>query len=951
MNNSRLFQSIFRINSDNPSIVRQGRLLQILCLLLITVSFSRFIFAFLGYAEFSAVVPPLFNIAQLLGAFLFLFTCLYFIRKGEVATAVHIFAVVLIFFFFVLQLTLFRGHIGLLYLMLIPVVAVAALDRIQASIIYAIMSVVATAVCTLILPAYNLQDFIFFCLGVAGVCTTIWGTVTDLQQTAAHAQNLATESDQKTSLLQRRTHQLQRSAQIGQQTGITINLDQLLQDTAQLIREEFGYYHVSIFLLDEKSQTLQLEKVAGQAALLRTETPFELPLGDGSIAGWAAANRTVHIAPRISQDPHYLADPLLPETRAEMALPLLARDKLLGVLDVQSQYANVFGEENIAILQIVANQLAVNIDNARLFTQTEAALQETRALYEYNALLATTLDVGEVYRRAARALALAMQARRCLILAWQPENNTAAVQVGFEYGIGPDQKSGFFWDTAVYPAAAHPHIQQALANLQPAIYQLNPDQSTPEQEILATYNSSTFLAVPMLRGTDTNGLIWLFRDGSQPGFQTDEIQLVQAMANQTAVALSNATLTSDAHMRVAQLSTINRMSVTLSHASSLRTIFDGARREIMALIPANGLSISLINKDGQHINWLYGYEFGYEVDLSSIPPIPLTKGFTGQVVRSQEMLYVEKDNFDLRQQFQPIVIGEDQSAWLGLPMVVSGEVIGVLSVETEETFNEREIDLLKTVVGPLASAIHNFIQLEELQEALQAQSMQRVQLQTAAEVAAAATSVLQLEQLVQQSVDLIKERFELYYVGLFLVDTDANEAVLVAGTGEAGQIQVQEGRRLTVGGKSLIGGATGDGQARIIQDVLVDEEWLPNPHLPQTRSELALPLRVHGRVIGALTVQSTQPNLFNPELVQVLQTLCGQLATAIENARLLARVEARAKRQHTLNQISNQLHQTANVEEIVHIGLHALSDHFKGMPVRIQLGKEALSHPAETDGS
>ncbi|HUM68512.1 MAG TPA: GAF domain-containing protein, partial [Chloroflexota bacterium] len=543
-----------------------------------------------------------------------------------------------------------------------------------------------------------------------------------------------------------------------------------------------------------------------------------------------------------------------------------------------------------------------------------------------------------------RAMTQQLSACRCLMLAWSHDQTAVTIQVGYEQSSGAEARAGFFWDTAVYRLQDYPHLEHALAAGETAVYQLDPQVNSPEQRILTTYRAANWLVTPLTRGAHSTGFVWLFRDNNQPPFQPAEIQLVQAMASETAVALSNAQLTSDAQVRVAQLSTINRTSVILSHAPTLKAIFDGARREIMALIPATGMSIMLLAPDGQHINWLYGFEYGQEVDLSGIPPLPISQGFSGHVVRTREILYVDKENIELRQKLQSLVVGEDLAAWLGLPMIVSGKLVGVLAVENEDSFSEPEIELLKTIVGPLASAIHNFIQLDELHAALDAQSQQRIQLQTAAEVAAATTGVLNLEEVVETSVNLINERFGLYYVGLFLVDYEKKEAVLVSGTGEAGRVQVQEGRRLRVGGKSLIGGATGDGKPRITQDVTLDEEWLPNPYLPDTRSELALPLRAHGRIIGALTAQSIQPHHFTTELIQVLQTLCDQLATAVENARLLARVEARAQRQQTLAQLSAQLHQTADIEEIVSIGLRAISSHLDNAPVTLQLGKQAGSN-------
>ena len=403
-------------------------------------------------------------------------------------------------------------------------------------------------------------------------------------------------------------------------------------------------------------------------------------------------------------------------------------------------------------------------------------------------------------------------------------------------------------------------------------------------------------------------------------------------------------LTTEAHSRVAQLSALNRISTALSLAPSLKETFDGARREIMSLIDATGISISLLTPAGDKLNWIYGYEDGHEVDLSNIPPLPIDEGFSGHVARTRQPLYIDKQVDEIRQEYQSRVVGANNSSWLGLPMIVANELIGVLAVENDSGFSEREINLLRTIVGPLAIATNNLIQFEAIQAALEAQSRQRVQLQTAAEVAAAATSILDLDELMQGSVNLIKERFDLYYVGLFLVDSATGQAVLRAATGAAGRAQMEAGHRLLVGGRSLIGGASHDGVPRITQDVTLDKEWFPNTHLPQTRSELALPLRVRGQIIGALTVQSVRANVFVPELISALQTMSDQLAIAIQNAQLRSHAEARAERQEELNQISAQLHRSADVNQILAIGLHALSERLAGASVSLTLGRRQAKH-------
>lgn len=932
-----------KIQSEDPQLRQKGHLLQLLVLLITGTSIFRvFISIFIEPASTSSPSPSL---IQLTTSLIFLVACLILIGKGRVILAAHFYAIVLISVFFMLLITEYGDEIGLPYFMLIPVIVIATFDSIKTSTIYALLVVTAIGIYTAVTPNYTLLDFSFFTLVTIAICITIWVTANDLQKTVSQANKFAAESQQKSELLQKRTRQLEHSARFGQRAGVSLNLEQLLADTAVMVKQEFEFYVVSIFLLDETSQRLYLRQIAGVTEPESLIGTYYLDNNEQSIVGWSATLRQARIANDVSVDSVYFAEEMLPQTKSELALPLIARDEMLGVLDVQSQQLGAFQDEDVAILQIVANQLAVNIDNARLYAKTASSLYEIRILHQFNSQLTTTIDLGEIYRRAARSLTKELNARRCLILSW-PEPEALKAEIGYEHGVGFGKQTGFFWETAVFPLADYPQTQQTLHTQRTTTYQFS-DPDSYDHKILDTYGASTCLEIPMISRSNAIGVIWLFRIDTQSPFHQSEIELAQAMANQTAVVVANAQLTADAQVRVAQLSTINRMSNLLAHAPTMKEIFEGARREIMALIPATGMSISLITKEKDRVHWVYGHEFGNEVDLSQIPLLPLDQGLTGHVIKTREILYLDKSDQDLRQKLKSFTVGEEQATWLGLPMIVSAELIGVLAVENESSFSEREIELLSTIVGPLASAIYNFIQFEDLQKAFEAQSAQRIHLQTAAEVAAAATSVLDQDELVQESVNLIKERFSLYYVGLFFIDEQSQMANLVAGTGEAGRLQVAAGHSLPIGGQSLIGGATADATPRIIQDVTKNKEWRPNPHLPETKAELALPLRVRGKVIGALTAQSDTGQLFTGELVQVLQTLCDQLATAVDNARLLQRVEARAQRQQALAQISTELHQTADVDEILNISLRAISKHLKGADVQLQMG-HTPSHQNET---
>jgi PAS domain S-box-containing protein len=161
-----------------------------------------------------------------------------------------------------------------------------------------------------------------------------------------------------------------------------------------------------------------------------------------------------------------------------------------------------------------------------------------------------------------------------------------------------------------------------------------------------------------------------------------------------------------------------------------------------------------------------------------------------------------------------------------------------------------------------------------------------IQLQTAAEVASAATSTLDIDELLPNVVELIRKHFEYYYVGIFLVDELSEWAELRAATGKMGEQMIETQHRLKLEDSSMIGWSITHKEARIALDVGEDAVRLVNPNLPLTRSEMALPLITHGEVIGAMTIQSEEPAAFSHVDITALQTMADQVANAIKNARL-----------------------------------------------------------------
>ncbi len=197
-------------------------------------------------------------------------------------------------------------------------------------------------------------------------------------------------------------------------------------------------------------------------------------------------------------------------------------------------------------------------------------------------------------------------------------------------------------------------------------------------------------------------------------------------------------------------------------------------------------------------------------------------------------------------------------------------------------------------------------------------------LQAAAKVGRSVTSILDPDLLLDQTVDIICDEFGFYYAGVFLIDEMGEWAVLQSGRGKSGAEMLAAGHKLKVDGHSMIGAATGQRQARIALDVGDEPVHFKNPYLPDTRSEMALPLAIGEKVIGALTVQSVEEAAFSDDDITALQTMADQLAVAINNAslhlqnrRLLARVERRARLLAAASQVGRDVTSILDMDELM----------------------------------
>lgn len=198
--------------------------------------------------------------------------------------------------------------------------------------------------------------------------------------TAAKLSDLVTGLEQRveerTTALTRRTSQIQTAARVARDAAVIKDTSALLNNAVRLISDQFGFYHAGIFLLDENGDNAVLQAASSVGGQRMLTHGHRLQVGKQGIVGFVAAQKRPRIALDTGVDAVYFNNPDLPETRSEAALPLVVRERVIGVLDIQSEKSQAFSPEDIETFQTLADQLALAIENARLFQEMNIAVQQ-----------------------------------------------------------------------------------------------------------------------------------------------------------------------------------------------------------------------------------------------------------------------------------------------------------------------------------------------------------------------------------------------------------------------------------------------------------------------------------------------------------------------------------------------------------------------------------------------
>lgn len=372
------------------------------------------------------------------------------------------------------------------------------------------------------------------------------------QELAARAQELEKSGRliaEQANALEQRNKGLNTVAEVARDISSIQSADKLLETAAELIRERFNFYHVGIFLLDDTGEYAVLRAATGDAGRLLLASGHRLKVGTIGIVGHAAASGQPRVALDVSADATYYRNPLLPYTRSEIALPLkLGAGRVIGVLDAQSTQQNAFGENETAILQILADQLSIAIENSRLIQRMEAALRESRLAYQQ--------QLQETRQAFARHGETAFEYDR---LAIRPARHTLP-----------------------------PSLQEQLRNGRALV--LNSRQL---KALKMDEHIQSLLLVPLLLREEMIGVIGLERTADDREWSAEEIEIAQAIATQAALTLENARLLEESQKRALQERALGEISARISESIRIDNILRITAQELSQLLHGSEVLIQL----------------------------------------------------------------------------------------------------------------------------------------------------------------------------------------------------------------------------------------------------------------------------------------------------------------------------------------------------------------------
>ncbi len=523
-----------------------------------------------------------------------------------------------------------------------------------------------------------------------------------LMQRLSERLGSALESARLYAEAQRRAAQLQIASEIARDASGTLDLDELLKKAINLVRERFNFYHASVFLLDDSGQYAYVKESTGEAGRQLKARQHRLAVGSNSTVGQTLAlGKPVVINDVTESDVHHF-NPLLPETRAELAIPLKVGDEIIGALDVQSTAAHAFGEEDVRILHILADQLAIAVINARLFAETQKHLQQHRRLHQITAAAAAATTVEEAMRNVVESIHAIRPNENVLLLisdeeqpdtlrvaAWAghyPESAQKIAQIRLPFGKGITGRAAETRDGMIIS-----------------------DTSAAEDYIAITPNMRSELAVPLIYRGELIGVLDL--ESPLPNaYDEHDLEMNRTLANSLAAIIANIRLLEQVRRHSGKLELLYEItSAASSHVELDKLLADltsRLQRELdllhcgVIIFDENGETGTLVASASAH--------GAPGQDMLGIK-LPLNTPTIQKAIRTHRpVLCRDVANGEMVADIREILLQRGTRQIIVVPLLARDEVIGTLGLDIADTKREitdEELRLLEQIAHQIATSV------------------------------------------------------------------------------------------------------------------------------------------------------------------------------------------------------------------------------------------------------
>jgi GAF domain-containing protein len=383
----------------------------------------------------------------------------------------------------------------------------------------------------------------------------------------------------------RRSLQLETAAQIARDISGSLNLDELLAKAVNFIGQNFDFYHASIFLLDLPGEFAVIRESTGEAGAQLKRTGHKLGVGSKSIVGYVAGRGELLIINDTAKDSTYYANPLLPETRSEAALPLKVGDRILGVLDVQSKHPYAFIEDNVRTLQILSDQLAVAVVNSELFAETQEHLSQHRLLHHITSSAASGTTLEEALESAVKGLQVTLGGDRVSIWMTDRDHKFLEVRAAVGYSEEVNEMRVPVGSGITGWVAAHHRLLRIDNVLEDSRY------------IQASANTRSELAIPLIYRNEVLGVLNVESEQIAAYTENDE-EMLGTLGGSLAAIIANARLLDQVRAQAERDRLVYEVTSKIRRSTNIQSILTTTASELTKAVGARSteIKIELTNK-------------------------------------------------------------------------------------------------------------------------------------------------------------------------------------------------------------------------------------------------------------------------------------------------------------------------------------------------------------------